>query len=207
MLRLTLPGLGAPLTSHADINGALSEVGARLWPLDFGYAPGEVQRLLRKPGLSRAEAERVRTHFLLSRDRLLEIVTAAGRTPHVADGGALATVDTTHDVPYPELYQVEAGADYSRFDRFHANLAADGTAVDEFMQVLSGAGVRVLQRLPRGGDLVLDLGCPDPVSGWLLTYDGGVPHIGSFTGCAPGSKILMQIIGPPRWIMRYEDEA
>ena len=207
MLRLTLPGRNVPATSEADINDALAAVGARLWPLDLGHAPGEVQRLLRKPGLNRAEAERVMAHFLLSRDRLLEIVTAAGRKPHVPDGGALATVDTTHDVPYPELYQVEAGADYSRFDRFHVNRAADGTAVDEFMQVLSGAGVRLQQRLPRGGDLVLDLSCPDPVSGWLLAYDGGRQHIGSFTGCTPGSKILMQIIGPPRWIMRYEDEA
>ena len=116
-------------------------------------------------------------------------------------------VDTTHKIAYPELYQVEPGVDYSRFDRFHENLSGDGTGVDEIMQVLSGVGTRFSQHLPRGGDLVLELGCFDPVSGWILTYDGAIPHIGSFSGCSAGSKILMQIIGPPRWVMRYEDEA
>ena len=43
---------------------------------------------------------------------------------------------------------MEEGADYSRFDRFHVNVAEDGTAVDEVMQILSGSGVRILQRLP-----------------------------------------------------------
>jgi hypothetical protein len=208
MLRLTLPGLKTPVTSYADINDALSVVGARLWPLDLGQAPDEVQRQLPKPSLTGAEAQRVMAHFLMPRERLLEIVAAAGRTPHVASGGALETLDTTHGVLYPELYRVQAGTDYSRFDRFHVNASGeDGTAVDEFMQVLSGAGVRFLQRLPSGGELMLELGCPDAASGWLLAYDGGVQHIGSFSGCAAGSKILMQIIGPPRWIMRYESEG
>jgi len=208
MLRLTLPGLSTPLASYADIVDALSQVGAGLWPLDLGRAPGDIRDLLQKPSLDEAEAERVRAHFLMPRRRLLEIVNAAGRPPHVAGGGALETLDTTHDVPYPELYQVEAGTDYSRFDRFHVNVSGEeGAAVDEFMQVLAGTGVRFLQRLPRGGALALELSCPDAASGWLLVYDGGLHHIGSFTGCAPGSKILMQIIGPPRWVMRYEDEG
>lgn len=208
MLRLTLPGLAAPVTTYADTVEALARVGAALWPLDLGRAPGGIRNLLQKPSLNEPEAARVRDRFLLPRDRLLEIVSAAGRTPHVPGGGALATLDTTHDVAYPELYQVDAGTDYSRFDRFHVNLSGeDGAAVDEFMQVLSGTGVRFSQRLPRGGDLVLELGCPDPASGWLLTYDGGLQHIGSFSGCATGSKILMQIIGPARWVMRYEDEG
>lgn len=206
-LRLTLPGLKAPLTSYAAINEALSQVGARLWPLDLGQAPSETQHLLQKPSLNEAEVERVMTHFLLPRERLLEIITAAGRMPKVPGGGELTTVDTTHKIAYPEIYQVEPGVDFSRFDRFHANLSGDGTGVDEIMQVLSGVGTRFSQHLPRGGDLVLELGCFDPVSGWILTYDGAIPHIGSFSGCSPGSKILMQIIGPPRWVMRYEDEA
>jgi len=204
MLRLTLPGRSAPLTSYADIASALSAVGAAIWPLDLGTATG-MPALLAKPHLDRAEANRVLAHFLMPRRRLLEILAAAGRAPHVAEGGALETLDTTHDVPYPELYQVEPGTDYSRFDRFHVNVAEDGAAVDEFMQVLHGSGVRLMQRLPTGGDLLLELGCSDAATGWLLAYDGGLQHIGSFTACPPGSKILMQIIGPPRWIMRYED--
>lgn len=208
MLRLTLPGSAAPLTSYGAIAAALAPLGTGLWPLDLGRAPADVRALVGKPGLDEDEAELVRAHFLMPRARLLEVLGAAGRAPHVAGGGALETLDTTHDVPYPELYQVDAGTDYSRFDRFHVNISgADGTAVDEFMQVLAGAGVRYLQRLSGGGELVLDLSCPEPSSGWLLAYDGGCHHIGSFTACTPGSKILMQIIGPARWVMRYEDEG
>jgi hypothetical protein len=208
MLRLTLPGRASPLTSAADIAAALAPLGTGLWPLDLGSAPADVRRLLGRPSLDEREVAQVRAHFLMPRGRLLEVLGAAGRAPHVAGGGALETLDTTHDVPYPELYQVEAGTDYSRFDRFHVNVsAADGTAVNEFMQLLAGSSVRYLQRLPDGGALVLELSCPDPSSGWLLAYDGGRQHIGSFTACAPGSKILMQIIGPARWVMRYEDEG
>jgi catechol 2,3-dioxygenase-like lactoylglutathione lyase family enzyme len=208
MLRLTLSGSSAPLTSYADVAAALAPLGVGLWPLELGRAPEGVRTLLRKPHLDESEAGRVRAHFLMPRPRLLEVVGATGRTPHSAGGGALETLDTTHDVPYPELYQVEAGTDYSRFDRFHVNVSGeDGTAVDEFMQVLAGSGVRFLQRLPSGGELALELACPDAASGWLLAYNGGRQHIGSFTACAPGSKILMQIIGPARWVMRYEAEG
>ena len=207
MPRLSLPGRETPLTSPAEINEALAAVGARLWPLDLGTAPDDIRRLLPMPSLGEADAARVRAHFLMPRARLLEIVAAAGRTLHVAGGGALETLDATHAVPYPELYQVEPGTDYSRFDRFHVNVAEDGAAVDEFMQVLHGTGVRLLQRLPGGGSFELELGCSDARTGWLVSYDGGVQHIGSFTACAPGTKILMQIIGPARWIMRYEGEG
>jgi hypothetical protein len=179
---LTLPGHETPVTSLAEINEALSEVGAKLWPLDLGQASGETQRLL-------------------------EIVSAAGRMPQIPGGGELTTLDKTHEITYPQLYQVEAGVDYRRFDRFHVNLSDDGAAVDEVMQVLSGVGIRFNQHLPRGGDLVLELGCPDPASGWILTYDGAIPHVGSISGCSAGSKILMQVIGPGRWVMRYDDEA
>jgi hypothetical protein len=206
-LRLTVSGNEAPVISPAEINETLSEVGARLWPLDLSQAPGETQRLLQRPDLNEAEVARVMARFLLPRERLLEIVTAARRRPQVHGGGELTTLDRTHQVTYPQLYQVEAGVDYSRFDRFHTNLSDDGTGVDEVMQVLSGSGVRFFQRLPRGGDLVLELGCPDPASGWMLTYDGAIAHIGSISGCSAGSKILMQVIGPARWSMRYEDEA
>lgn len=207
-VRLTVPGRNdAPVTSPAEINETLSEVGARLWPLDLSQADGEAQQLLQQSKLNEAEVTRVMQRYLLPRERLLEIVSAAHRTPHVEGGGELTTLDTTHQVTYPELYQVEAGVDYSRFDRFHANLTDDNTGVDEFMQVLAGSGVRFLQHLPRGGDLVLELGCPDPALGWTLSYDGAVPHIGSISGCSAGSKILMQIIGPAHWSMRYEEKA
>lgn len=185
----------------------LSPVGAGLWPLDLRQGVGETRQLLKQSALNEDEVTRVMRHYLLSRERLLEIISAARRSPHIDGGGELTTVDTTHQVTYPELYQVEAGVDYSRFDRFHANLTDENTGVDEFMQVLAGSGVRFLQYLPQGGDLVLELGCPDSASGWVLSYDGAIPHIGSISGCSAGSKVLMQIIGFAHWSMRYEDET
>ena len=44
------------------------------------------RRLLTQPTLTDAEADRVRTHFLLPRERLLEIIEAAGRKPNVPGG-------------------------------------------------------------------------------------------------------------------------
>lgn len=204
---LAVHGNDAPVTSLAEINQILSVVGARLWPLDLRQGDSGTRQLLKKSTLNEDEVTRVMRHYLLSRERLLEIVSAARRRPHIEGGGELTTVDATHQVTYPELYQVEAGVDYSRFDRFHANLTDENTGVDEFMQVLAGSGVRFLQHLPQGGDLVLELGCPDSASGWLLSYDGAIPHIGSISGCTAGSKVLMQIIGPAHWSMRYKNET
>ena len=119
-------------------------------------------------------------------------------------GGALATEVVNHGYAYPQLFVVEAGADYSRFDRFHVNVADDGTAVDEVMQILAGGGIRIFQRLPGRQEAILTLHCPGPDRGWTVTYDGGVSHIGSMSAAQPGTKALMQVFGPARWTMRYD---
>ena len=80
-------------------------------------------------------------HFLLPRERLMELLAAAGRTPRTEGGGFLSTTDKTHGVVYPQLYQVLEGIDYSRFDRFHVNRCLTETGVDEVMHVLCGRGV------------------------------------------------------------------
>jgi hypothetical protein len=49
------------------------------------------------------------------------------------------------------------------------------------------------------------LDCIDPNSGWLGTYSGADPHQGRVSRAAPGSKILVQAIGAPRWSLRYVD--
>ena len=98
---------------------------------------------------------------------------------------------------------VEAGVDYSRFDRFHENSADDGTTLDEVMSILSGGGVRLIQRLADGTEATLTVSCAGDTTGWLLSY-GGQPHIGSFTGAQPGTKILVQAFGPARWQARYD---
>lgn len=191
------------VTSLAEINGALAEVGSRLWPLDLHHAPADIQQLLRQPALTAVEAGRVEAHFLLSRERLLEIIVRAGRTPHVPTGGALTTVVLTHGYSYPQLYLVQQDTDYTRFDRFHVNVADDGTGVDEVLQMLSGRGVVIVQRSARAGILTLHLNSP----GWLVTYDGNNPHIGSLSRAEVGTKLLVQAIGPSQWRMRYEKDA
>src|ERR1700752_367377 len=80
-----------PLTAAADVNTALAEVGAGVWRLDLTGARDDVCSPLVPRALTDAEAERVRAHFLLPRERLLEIIAAAGRTPNVPGGGQLTT--------------------------------------------------------------------------------------------------------------------
>jgi hypothetical protein len=194
-------------TTLAEVNDVFAGYGSRLCPLDLSGTADDVRRLLHQPTLTAAERATVLDHFLLARERLVELVTQAGREPHVPGGGATSTLDATHDVQYPELYLVEPGADYSRFDRLHVNRSADGTGVDETLQLLSGRGVRVVQRAPDLPIVTLFLDCPSPDEGWLLSYPGSHPHIASFTDASDGSKILMQIIGPAVWQMDYVDHA
>lgn len=204
--RLEFPDGRPALTSVADINAAMAHIGSRLWPLDLSAAPADVRRLLQRPTLTEVEAGRLRTLFALPRARLLEAISEAGRKPHVARGGALSTFVSSHGYSYPQLWTVEEGVDYSRFDRFHVNAADDGTGVDEVLQMLSGRGV-VIRLRPAGSELTLRLDCPGPGTGWLVTYDGGTPHIGSLSAAAPGTKVLVQVIGPQRWIMKYDDQT
>jgi hypothetical protein len=191
------------LTVVADINAALADVGSHVWPLDLPDAPAEIHRLLAQPILTTAEAERIKTHFLLPRTRLLEVIRGAGRTPHVQDGGALTTVVSTHGYSYPQLYLVKENDDYSRFDTFHVNVADDGTGVDEVLQLLSGSGIVILQRTRGSTVFALHLDRP----GWLVTYDGGNPHIGSLSQAKAGTKVLVQIIGPAMWRMKYDGDT
>jgi hypothetical protein len=204
-IRLQFSSGRPPVTNLADVNDALAPFGSRLRPLDLGSTPADVQELLKQAALSDIEVERAKAHFLLSRERLLNIIVEAGRKPQVPGGGEMTTLDSTHNITYPRLDIVGAGVDYSRFDRFHVNTADDGTGVDEIMQILSGGGVRLLQHLPDKGLVTLHIACPAGDAGWILTYDGAYPHIGSISGARPGTKVLMQAIGPSRWATRYEE--
>ena len=198
-------GDGPALVGIGDVNAALAPFGARVWPLDLrGVAP-DILALLARPSLDTTQSERILTTFLLPRETLLARLAEAGRSPHVPGGGALETEVANHGYAYPQLFVVEEGADYTRFDRFHVNVADDGTSVDEAMQILSGGGVRILQRLPGGEAVTLSLDCPSAQRGWTVTYDGGVSHIGSMSSAKPGTKALMQVFGPARWTMRYEE--
>ena len=203
-IRLELPDGRPPLRVVADINAALADTGTGVWPLALGNVPAEIRALLGQPTLTDAETERVRAYFLLSRERLLRIIEAAGRRPNVAGGGALDTLVTNEGYGYPQLWVVQGGRDYTRFDRFHVNVADDGTGVDEVLQILSGSGVVIRVHALDGGTLALRLDCPSEDTGWLVTYDGGRPHMGSLSGARPGTKVMVQAIGPARWALRYD---
>ena len=206
-LRLEVSGSATAVTALADVNRKLGVLGSKVWPLDLGHAPAEVRRLLTRPTLNGGETTSVMSQFLLSRERLLEIIGEAGRTPNVQGGGALATHVDSHGYSYPQLWSVQDGIDYTRFDRFHVNTADDGTGVDEVLQMLSGVGIVIRHRLPDGTVLALRMDCPSADSGWLVTYDGGRPHIGSLSSAQAGTKALVQAIGPPRWSVRYTEGA
>jgi hypothetical protein len=195
-----------PVTDLARVNAAMAELDTRLWPLDLRAAPAEIRRLIAQPTLDESEAERLKAYFLLPRQRLLDLIEAAGRTPHVSGGGELSTYVTSHDYRYPQLWVVEAGVDYTRFDRFHVNRSEDGTGVDEVFQMLWGRGLEIVRRKPDGEILTLTVNCPGPERGWLGTYSGKEPHMGRVSSAEPGTKLVVQAIGPPRWSIRYESE-
>jgi hypothetical protein len=190
-----------------EVNVELARYGARVWVLDLSRVPAEPRRLLDQLTLSDRERAALLDHFALPRERLLQLIGEAGREAQVQGGGEMSTLDTTHGVQYPELYLVAPGTDYSRFDRLHVNRVANGTGVDETLQMLSGSDVRFVQSRPDIGTTTLLLRCPARDRGWTVSYSGAHPHIASFTSASEGTKVLMQIIGPPRWNMEYVDGA
>lgn len=185
------------------INSELRELGAGIWPLDLRHELADIRSLLAKPKLNGAEVDRVKQHFLLPMDRLLEVVANAGRSPQIPGGGATSTFVANHGYGYPQLYQVEEGIDYSRFDRLHVNVAPDGGGVDEVFQMLAGSGFVIRQRLDDGEILTIRLDCRDLEQGWLGTYSGVRPHIGSVSSATVGSKFLVQVFGTPEWNLTY----
>lgn len=205
-LRLDFSDGRDSLTSLDAINKALRELGSQITELDLSNTPEEIQILLEKPKVTPEESLQIQAHFLMSRERLLEIIRAAGREPQVSGGGAMSTHISPYEYDYPQLYVAEADADYSRFERFHINEAEDGTGVDEILQMLCGKGIEAHFLKPDGTVLTLQIACPAPDYGWVLTYDGVRPHIATLSSATPGTKLLVQVIGAPRWIMQYLDE-
>jgi hypothetical protein len=197
---------GRPAATALDmVNAGLAPFGSRVWPRDLAGVPEDVRQLLAQPRLSKPEANRLKAQFLLPRERLLQPIAEAGGAPQVPGGGSLTPFVENQGYTYPQLYVAEAGADYSRFDRFHVNTTDDGIGVDEIGQLLHGGGVRILQRRPGLATTTLHLACPFAEHGWIVTYDGGRSHIGSLSAVSPGTKFLMQVIGPERWSLRYDD--
>jgi hypothetical protein len=191
---------GRTVTGAESANAELAAFGTRVSPIDLTAAPGDVRALLARPKLGHDEAAVVRDAFLLSREQALEAIAAASRTPAVEGGGALETRNVADDVAYPQLYVVDPEVDYSRFDVLHLNSADDGTTLDELVSVVSGGGFVLTQQLPDGRRSTLTVHSED-TTGWRVSY-GGHPHIGSISDAEPGSKLVVQAIGPPSWQAR-----
>ena len=191
------------LHSVDEINAVLAPVFARVWRHDLSGLSDDLKAFLADPDPSAERVAEVKPKFLLSRERLLEIVAETGREPHVPGGGELTTVDETHGVTYPQLYVARPGVDFSRFDRMHVNIGTDGTPVDDVVQLLCGSGLVVAFRMLTGETNTLHLACPTPDTGWLISVDCSRPFIGSFSSAAPGTKAMTQVFGPARWKMEY----
>jgi len=41
------------------------------------------------------------------------------------------------------------------------------------------------------------------LTGWMITYNGKNPHVGSLTISSVGTKLIAQIIVPKEWAMNY----
>jgi len=194
---------GELLTDLKEINAFLALHQSRVWPLDLSDLPQAILTALDKEKMSEHEVEQVKEYFLFSRERLLDLIAECGRQPQVPGGGALETHVLPHDYDYPCLFEIRSGERITRYDRFHSNHAADGTGVDEIAQMLRGQGLLMRHQLPSGSEWSLRMSCPSREQGWITTYSGLYPHIGSPADATPGSKFLVQVIGPPVWTMDY----
>ncbi len=195
---------GAQIAStFQDVNAALAGHGIAAWPVDLSGLPPEIRRLLVKLTLTEAENRQLKAHFLLSRERLLEVIDEAGRKPNLPGGGALDSYCIETKTHYPQLHVIAADHDYSGFFPFHANLGEDGTGADEVGHVLSGSNMQYRFRLADGAVVVLSLSCATPDQAWRFTFNGTTPHGGILKDTAVGTKVLVQAIGPERFHLRY----
>ncbi len=205
-LRLSGDDGRAEVTDLAGINAVLAPLGMRVWPLPHDDLPPSVEALLGQDSLTEEEVSVLKDHFCLGREALLALIRETGREPAVAGGGALSTREESHGNDYPQLYQVGPSLDFSRFHRLHINRADDGTAVDETIQLLCGGGICAYRKTPEGTILTLALTCPSREQGWIMSYSGGEPHTGSVDQASVGTKILVQVSGPPCWKIRHVEE-
>ncbi len=204
-LRLEIEGTGTFWTAVDEVQAQMRGIGIGVWPLRLDEAPDDIRQLLGRADLTDQETTRVRDHFLLSRERLLELVAESGRTPNVAGGGALETMVANQGYGYPQLWVVQGDVDYTRFDRFHVNTSDDGIGVDEVLQMISGEGVIVRTRRPDGTVYNLRLDCLSDDACWMFSYDAGQDHIGSLSSATPGTKLVVQAFGPSDWSLRYTE--
>lgn len=181
------------------VNAALAGTGIWVAPRPLHNLPSEITALLAKPVLSPTENHQLKAHFLLSRERCLEVIAAAGRTPKVPGGGAMEAYCETLNVQYPQLWVIDTESDRSAFYPYHRNMGADGTGSDEVGQHLSGT--KMGYRFDILGGVVLTMNATTE-AGWLFTFSGILPHGGVLQDTSVGNKVLVQVLGPERFWIR-----
>ena len=186
-------------------NRILNEHGIGVWPSNFTDTPADIKGLLAKEQLTEEENARLKTHFLLSREQLIKAIHAANREPNVTGGGSLEGFCVETAIQYPQLHVIDKALDYSGFFPLHVNASEEGVGSDEVGQVLSGSDMTYRFGIDEGRILTLSMSCPDPLSGWVFTFDGGAPHGGALENTAAGTKVLVQAIGPHQFNRSYVD--
>ncbi len=204
-LRLMIESTDMSWTAVDDVQEQLRQIGIGVWPLDLRDVPADIRGLLAEENLTDEETARARDHFLLSRERLLDLVAESGRMPNVPGGGAMETNVANQAYGYPQLWVVQGDVDYTRFDVLHVNTSDDGVGVDEVLQMVSGGGVVVRNRRPDGRIYNLRLDCLSADACWMFSYDAGEDHVGSLSSATPGTKLVVQAFGPSEWSLRYTE--
>ena len=204
-LRLVIEGTDRVWTAVEEVQAQLRQIGIGVWPLELSEVPADIRGLLAQDNLTDEETARARDYFLLSRERLLELVEESGRTPNVPGGGAMETNVANQAYGYPQLWVVQGDVDYTRFDVLHVNTSDDGVGVEEVLQMVSGGGVVVRNRRPDGRIYNLRLDCLSADDCWMFSYDAGEDHVGSLSSATPGTKLVVQAFGPAEWSLRYTE--
>lgn len=180
-----------PITCLTEAQEILKKFRTGLWPIPLQHIPNEIKELLKKPVITDTESNTIQVYFQLQKKDLLKKISDAGRKP-----GKCEVMTTC-------LLVVAAEGDYSAYDRLHVNESTTGVGVNEVIQMLSGHGYVFHQILSNGDAIRLTLNCLDHNQGWLLSYYGGMPHISSVSSAEVGTKILIQLIEPKQWALRY----
>lgn len=198
----------APERSLDAINQTLGSVGVRLETVRLPDSARQLRDASAHAPLSDAEKTRLLDLFSLSRQDVVRLAQAAGRTPVISDGGSLTTAEVGVP-PYPKVYDLRSMdpqdrlAARNKFARLHVNSTDDGVGVDEVMTLVSGGPWTWFFLLENDVVARLSMSRVEPSGpGWRLIYPGLTPHGGHFH--AEDGLCVAYITGPETWSMRYE---
>ena len=191
-----------------DVNAVLKQIGVHGTLINIPEEIKPILELSSKRALTAAEAAKVSSTFSMDRESLLAQVKLAGRTPVIAGGGSLGTIEVGN-TPYPKVYDMmswsaEGQADGLRkYGTFHVNSSDDGTGIDEVMTVVAGGSFTWFYVLPDNTMIQLTvkrIGKNDKAV--RLSYPGLGIHAGYMN--PKDGLIVAYAHGPKDFVMRYK---